>query len=321
MSTTTTTDLDTSIITAVFQGNLTKTMEIILSNPELVNKMFDFSILPINRSEKIRGTLLHLLCRDGFCHSYCDEAHKNMIPIADFLIYKGAKLNILDSCGLSVLYRAISSNHGSIITFLIEKGADVEELSKGFTPLTWACYKHHVTSVKLLLEKGANPNHLISGKHSSLFFACTSDSFQVETVKLLLDSGANPQLGVSPLFAEPASLPCKTIRCESVEMMLKHGLNINQTENGISSLFALIRTGNTPVLRILLNMPGVVSTCKNADGQTPAQVVAKLLCSVQLPTPPTQQMSSECFLMWTKEYAEKKKWMEEWAAILQLCLK
>lgn len=322
-ATTTTPDLDTSIVRAVFEGNLSETVKLLVSNPSLVNKMFDFSILPINKCEKTTGTLMHLLCRDSFCgHSYSDVAKENILPIADFLIHKRANIHICDSRGYSVLYSAIVSNNGLMVKFLLENGANLEDPRGGHTPLTFACAKHHIGPLRILLDKKANPNHLFDGKFSGLYFACTKNtSFQVEMVTLLLDSGANPSLGVSPLFAEQPY--CESIKCESVELMLKHKnkLEINQMYNGISSLFSLINSRNTSVLRILLNTPGIDTACKNADGKTPAQVVSALVKKIEVPIP-LENMSAQEFEEWAnlRDYRSIKGQFDEWTAILHLCL-
>lgn len=299
-ATTTTPDLNTSIVRAVFEGNLSETVKLLVRNPSLVNELFDFSILPINKCEKTTGTLMHLLCRDSFCHSYCEEAKQNILPIADFLIHKRANIHICDSRGYSVLYSAIVSNNGLMVKFLLENGANLEDPRGGHTPLTFACAKHHIGPLRILLDKKANPNHLFDGKFSGLYFACTMDtSFQVEMVTLLLNSGANPSLGVLPMFAEQPS--CKSIKYESVELMLKYENkpDINQMYNGISSLFSLINSRNTSVLRILLNTPGIDTACKNADGKTPAQVVSALVKKIEVPEPP-ENMSAQQFEEWAK---------------------
>lgn len=323
MSTDSSDQLKDSIITAVFNGNLEEVIKIIMCNPTLLTEIYNFSKLRFKGRRMEHGTLLHLLFRDPeYPEEYSDQAYDNLIPIADFLIYKGAKLNVLDSEGFSVLYRAIVSNHGDVIAFLIDKGADIEEERRGHTPLTFACTQNRIAPINFLLEKKANPNHLWDGKYSSLYYVCEVADFQDELVRLLLKSGANPQLGVSPLFAGE-STSFKTLNCKSVEMMLAHGLNVNQTDNeGYSSLFALIKTKNAPVLRLLLDkVPALNVSCKNKDGQTPAQMVSQLLALVKLPSPPLVEMSPEDSLKWNQQYTKTKTFMEEWIAILQQLFK
>jgi len=50
------------------------------------------------------------------------------------------------------------SGDTGIMTYLIEKGAKIEEKSNYGTPLTWAAANNKINAVKVLLGHKANPD-------------------------------------------------------------------------------------------------------------------------------------------------------------------
>ena len=47
------------------------------------------------------------------------------LKTAQILLQNGANVNIMDSGGISSLYRAVQARHGSVLEFLLEYQADV----------------------------------------------------------------------------------------------------------------------------------------------------------------------------------------------------
>lgn len=79
-----------------------------------------------------------------------------------------------------------------MVELLIEKGADPEHLSEGGrTPLMKACRGGHGDVIKFLLSKGADVNRqTASNDHTSLSLACAGG--HIAAVEILLAAGANP---------------------------------------------------------------------------------------------------------------------------------
>ena len=78
---------------------------------------------------------------------------------------------------------------------LLDNGAVMEVMHRDtFTPMLAAIENGHTAIVRLLLERGANPNSQLSDRYgSNLFMAAECDS--IDTVKTLLDAGADPDWG------------------------------------------------------------------------------------------------------------------------------
>lgn len=309
-------ELDTCITKAVYEGDLHMIRTIFLLNPtrNIVNKIYSFKHLTLADKDAKYGTLMHLVCRERFSLTYSTQAHDNMIEIAKILVVMGAKLNIMDSkYGLTVLYRAIKNNHGNLVKFLLTAGADSEQRYAGHTPLTFACKMQNTSSMEILLEMKVNPNHLYNGNISCLGMMCDTDYIQDKMVKLLLENGADPNLGISPLYG-------KNITCESVQLMLAYGLNINQKKKEESSLFSLIRYRNVPVLLMLLSMPGIDKTCKNCDGQTLVYVITQIIIQIKFLDPPEHDASPSVLSTWMLIDKNIKTDMKNLSTILQLCM-
>lgn len=114
----------------------------------------------------------------------------------------------------------------------------------GLTPLLFAVREGHVEAAQLLLESGANINHVSEGDHTSpLLMAAINGRFDM--AKMLLDKGADVKLasdaGATPLYAvinthwapkslypQPtAQLQQKITHLELMEQMLKAGADPN----------------------------------------------------------------------------------------------
>ena len=114
--------------------------------------------------------------------------------------------NALNESGWTPLHQAAMEDpkkSEEVAKALLEGGAEPDKVSRldGKTPLHYAAMDGHKKIVKLLLEKGANPNstgrngatplHLASsGWHPSSGEGEKEDFKQV--IKLLLDAGAHP---------------------------------------------------------------------------------------------------------------------------------
>jgi uncharacterized protein len=76
-----------------------------------------------------------------------------------FLIAKGANVNIRDTKGVTPLVLAVRLNFLEGVELLIAKGARVDEAnSAGETPLITAVHNKNVALLRILLKAGANPD-------------------------------------------------------------------------------------------------------------------------------------------------------------------
>ena len=102
-----------------------------------------------------------------------------------------SKINNIDECGLTPLYRTVISGILNATEFLLNNGADPNvQSSIGETPLYQAVDMEKIQHVILLLKKGANPNISQIDGLSPLHLAVNRQNILI--IKELLKYNANP---------------------------------------------------------------------------------------------------------------------------------
>ena len=119
-----------------------------------------------------------------------------------------SKINLLDECGWTPLYRTIIAGDLKATNILIKKGANPNiQCSMGETPLFQAVDMCKLDHVKLLIKNGANPNLTQDDGLSPLHAAVTRQNLLI--VKYLLKNGANPNIKSKIYDQTPVHLAIK----------------------------------------------------------------------------------------------------------------
>jgi ankyrin repeat protein len=237
---------------------------------------------------------------------------------AKILLAAGADLNQTDPNGITPLLMSITNNHVETAKFLIEKGSDIHVVDwYGRTPL-WAAvearnmdvdnstFKNGVDRapvldvIKVLLDKGANPNARtketppirrfilpttgslewvdFTGMTPFVFAARAGD---VTVMKLLLAHGADPKIptlgGTTALMAaaginwvvdqtydegQPALL-------EAVKLCFDLGMSVNDTNTmGLTAIHGAANRGSDEIIKYLVEK-GAKLDAKDKEGRTP----------------------------------------------------
>lgn len=94
----------------------------------------------------------------------------------------------------TAIFHAALENHLDIVQFLISRGAQVDVIDSDFkTPMIWAAFKGHVQMVEFLLDNGANINYQDEMNHwSALHWAVSGGNLTL--VRLLVERGADRTL-------------------------------------------------------------------------------------------------------------------------------
>ena len=93
-------------------------------------------------------------------------------PWMEFLIAKGANVNIRDFKGVTPLVLAVNLNFIEGVELLVAKGARVDEANDaGETPLITAVHNRNVALMRLLLKAGANPDRSDNSGRSARDYA------------------------------------------------------------------------------------------------------------------------------------------------------
>ncbi|MBW8183453.1 ankyrin repeat domain-containing protein [Shewanella nanhaiensis] len=127
------------------------------------------------------------------------EKVSNILPVYDYLLSKGADINIKTKEGHTALMRASMNYCPELSEFFISKGAEINVQSdKGFTALMFASgeiYKMCVWSnteaglmtVKILLANNADPS--LKNNNSRTAYSYAKSSKNTKVMSLLVDKG------------------------------------------------------------------------------------------------------------------------------------
>jgi ankyrin repeat protein len=128
--------------------------------------------------------------------------YRGHIPVAKELIRRGADVKTANDFGWTAQHSAAAGGHLEISKLLIEKGADVNTEQLSDSVLHWAAIKGHADVATLLIEHGAVVDKRNLTGAMPLHLAISYS--HIETVKVLLDKGADPNSvagnGFTPLL-------------------------------------------------------------------------------------------------------------------------
>lgn len=176
--------------------------------------------VPLESRDSEGRTALHVACWQG------------SVDIVDLLLKHGANPNAQDTEGRPPMHSVAWTGHDKVGHRLLEaSGVNIDlACHQGATALSIAAQEGHVNIVKMLLQKGANPNHIdkygrspvkVAGRHG-----------HVTIVQLLESYGAKPYLGLCPNASTVS--PSKPNKILSLGMLEGHGVEVTTTTSSSS---------------------------------------------------------------------------------------
>jgi ankyrin repeat protein len=194
----------------------------------------------------------------------------------------GAAINTTSNAGLTALH--LTASDVRKVRLLLDRGASVDVSSKlGRTPLLVAASTQGATAVvKVLLTKGANVNHADTAGVTPLIAAASVDD--PATVRLLIDRGANPsaRAPATPQSATALMGAAYNGNEELTRLLLTHKADVQArssaqgaaVKNGyvqfgnVTALHMAVIGANANVVRLLLDA-GAASDALDVRGMTP----------------------------------------------------
>ena len=126
-------------------------------------------------------TRLHMAAKNGHA------------AVAEFLIEKGANVNVTDNYNWAPLHFAAMHGQEEVVKLFLENGARVDIKSKqDWTPLHQAARHGHSDVAKLLVRDGADVNAETKSQWRPLH--CAAGNGHARVIKLLIESGADMRL-------------------------------------------------------------------------------------------------------------------------------
>jgi len=180
--------------------------------------------------------------------------------------------------GYTLLHAFVKLGNELAIKFLLEKGADVDAVTKSYgqTPLHLAIESENLAMVQLLLENGADP--MAQDTKNMTAFALAISHGDVEIVKALVARRLNvnglARGGTMP--AKPLMLAIEFAQEKVVDYLIESGAQIEaMDENGNTPLIkAVADDRRARIVRRLLEM-GANINAKNHHGVTPLHVAVQ----------------------------------------------
>ncbi|XP_015206498.2 ankyrin repeat and SOCS box protein 2 isoform X4 [Lepisosteus oculatus] len=209
-------DKATALYEASKNGH-TEVVELLLSYNADANKPSKDGLLPLHIASQRGHDGKKLIAFEPFPYN-----NEQAVKIISLLIPVTSKCRIKRS-GISPLHLAAERNHDEVLELLIESGFDVNTTlsndrsrlyeDRRSTPLYFAVSNNNINATQMLLEAGANPNiDILNPLLVAIRQGC------ITTIKLLLQHGANIDAYIP---THPTSFPATIMFCMKYLTLLK----------------------------------------------------------------------------------------------------
>lgn len=197
----------------------------------------------------------------------------NYHEIAKKIIKRGCPLNHEDwDCWLP-LFTAVSQGDTNFIDFLIDAGADINQVTRDSNyALLVAIENKNLKVIRHLLDKGAEINNVAIDMHKHVLFNLTTME-NIDILKLLLERGASADIknssGQNPLHVFACWTHLNQEHVNEVGNLIVGPNNINTEDySGCTPLFNAVSSNNVAFVTLLLDK-GAEPNSEDSWGETP----------------------------------------------------
>lgn len=187
--------------------------------------------------------------------------HPQAIQVA---LSRGVDPNLRDQDGVSALEMAIYYGYGHAADLLITKGA-ATDFNRGYTPLIVSVIGEEKGMVRKFLNREM-VNRADEDSWTPLFWAVQQENIPI--IRLLLNAGADSNhmdnTGRTPLFD-----PCGDGNEKVFDLLMHYGASVNVTDNqGTTPLELAVAWGHYPIVAKLLEAGALFDDTKDGEGMT-----------------------------------------------------
>lgn len=196
--------------------------------------------------------------------------------IVEYLISKGARMDVTDMYNQSPLEIAIFKEHIGVVSILIENGVDVERtLSFGFKSIHVPARWNSLEMIQILVEEGKADVNSKTNKGDTAIIIAIRHEYE-DIIKYLITKGAD----LTVVDNRNGMIPLESMTNECFEFALytmfdygKLDMNMNMTRNGHSVLHWAAHRGRPDLVKYLLSK-GVNVNEVNGAGESPIFIAA-----------------------------------------------
>jgi len=199
---------------------------------------------------------------------YIDEKTKYN-QLKDALTKTVSDINAIDEYGHSILYFAVEKGYSTIVTLLIENGADVDGSNLEITPLQHALdlikWHENPCVAKALLEKGAD----INGRSACGWTPChyaVKVLRNESALKFLLENGADINKKTIQHGFTPLHMASDNNDLNLIKILVNNGAKLNEKNNEGNTA---LHYSHDPRATDFLIKSGADINLKNNKGETP----------------------------------------------------
>lgn len=236
---------------AIEANDIAKVKSLLAKKPRLVNRV---------DNQRTGHTPLHL------------AASTRRIEIAELLLAKGAAVNLKGLGGKTALHPAATLGHEAMIRVLLRNGADINAAGRSSgTPLHCAARSRsadRTNAAQILLDAGADINAVSRG-FTPLHLAAQQGL--TKTMAILTERGADIE-ATTPDGRTPLHAAADNNRPKAVKLLIERGANINAATSDGSTPLHMAAFRNAKPLVELLIAKGADTNAKNKAGQTPLYI-------------------------------------------------
>jgi ankyrin repeat protein len=200
------------------------------------------------------------------------------------LLARGVDVNAPQPDGMRALHWAVYLDDFETTEAIVLADAEVDSANRyGVTPLSVACTNGNPKIVKLLLERGANPNATLLGGETVLMTAARTG--RVEPVRALLAKGA--KVNAKERRQQTALMwAAAEGHLGVVDVLLAAGADFKTPlESGFTPMLFAVRQGHTPVVKRLLragiDVNAVMRPKKRSSSKSVASGTSALILAIE----------------------------------------
>ncbi|KAI3553469.1 hypothetical protein CABS01_12057 [Colletotrichum abscissum] len=228
-------------------------MAVRVNNMEALNWLLDQGVSPNDKGDD-GNTPLTTAIKEG------------RMEMLDELIAHGADPNVRGSDWPIVM----SVNYPEVLEKLLPAVPDIRSF-KGL--MERAVVANQLESVKLLLKAGVSVEDKNGGVFSPLTSAIREDNKEI-TKFLIEEGGADINAPGEHLPIVKAVRRCRGDDTDILELLLRHGADVNKIYRGWNAIFQAVENGDAKVLKLLVGAGGVDLDAKDDAGRTVMEIAA-----------------------------------------------